>query len=186
MTTEGRPATLSGRTAWTRSLETPLRSFLRTETGSSAVLLAATVAALIWANADASSYERTWHTVLSIRVGGRGIAEDLRYWLNSGLMTLFFFVVGLEVRREFDMGELRERRRFALPLVASLAGMALPAGIYLAANAGHGSADGWGAAMSTDTAFALGVLALVGPRFPDASGRSCSRLPWSTTSSRSP
>src|SRR5207237_2129472 len=98
---------------------------------------------------------------------GRGISEDLRYWVNSGLMTLFFFVVGLEARREFDMGELRERRRVALPLAAGLGGMAVPVAIFLAANAGRASAHGWGAAMSTDTAFALGMLALVGPRFPD-------------------
>src|SRR5215204_421131 len=82
-------------------------------------------------------------------------------------MTFFFFVVGLEARRELDLGELRERRRFLLPLLASLAGMAVAVGIYLAFNAGHSSASGWGIAMSTDTAFALGLLALIGPRFPD-------------------
>ena len=82
-------------------------------------------------------------------------------------MTFFFFVVGLEARREFDLGELRERRRFALPLLAGLGGMAVAVAIYLAFNAGHSSAHGWGVAMSTDTAFALGLLALVGPRFPD-------------------
>ena len=82
-------------------------------------------------------------------------------------MTFFFFVVGLEARREFDLGELRERRRFALPLLAGIAGMAVAASIYLAFNAGRSSASGWGIAMSTDTAFALGLLALVGPRFPD-------------------
>ncbi len=158
---------LSGRTAWARSLETPLRAFLRTETGGAAVLLGATVAALAWANVDASSYHRAWEATLSVRIGGRGISEALRYWVNSGLMTLFFFVVGLEVRREFDLGELRERRRFALPLLAALGGMAVPVAIYLAANAGRASAHGWGAVMSTDTAFALGVLALVGPALPD-------------------
>jgi Na+/H+ antiporter NhaA len=158
---------LSGRTAWARSLETPLRSFLRTETGSATVLLAATLVALVWVNADASSYERLWHTRLSIRIGGSGVSQDLRDWLNNGLMTFFFFVVGLEARREYDMGELRERRRLALPLAAGIGGMLVPVGIYLAANAGRSSAHGWGAAMSTDTAFALGMLALVGPRFPD-------------------
>src|SRR5712691_8752708 len=158
---------LSGRTAWARNLETPLRSFLRTETGSAAVLLAATVAALVWVNVDSSSYERTWSTVLSIRLGGSGVSEDLQYWLNSGLMTFFFFVVGLEARREFDMGELRERRRLALPLAAGLGGMIVPVAIFLAANAGRPSAHGWGAAMSTDTAFALGMLALIGRRLPD-------------------
>jgi Na+/H+ antiporter NhaA len=157
----------SGRTAWARNLETPLRSFLRTETGSAAFLLAATVAALAWVNIDASSYDRVWHTVLSIRVGGGAVSLDLRHWLNSGLMTFFFFVVGLEARREFDMGELRERRRLAVPVAAGAGGILVPIAIFLAINAGKPSAHGWGAAMSTDTAFALGMLALVGPRFPD-------------------
>ena len=156
----------SGRTAWVRNLETPLRRFLRTETGSAAVLLAAAVAALIWANIDVASYERIWQTTVSIRVGHTGLSHDLRYWLNSGLMTLFFFVVGLEARREFDLGELRERRRLALPLAAGIGGMLVPIAIFLALNAGRASAHGWGVAMSTDTAFALGMLALVGTRFP--------------------
>src|SRR5881396_395922 len=163
---DGRP-TFLGTTAWARSLETPLREFLRTETGGAAVLLAAAVAALIWVNVDASSYDSLWGTKLSIDLGGRGLTLDLREWVNSGLMTFFFFVVGLEARREFDLGELRERRRFALPLLAGLGGMAAAVSIYLAFNAGDSSAHGWGIAMSTDTAFALGLLALVGPRFPD-------------------
>src|SRR5207244_8216267 len=108
-----------------------------------------------------------WRTKLSIDLGGAGIALDLRHWVNSGLMTFFFFVVGLEARREIDLGELRERRRVALPVVAGIGGMAAAVAIYLAFNAGRASAHGWGAAMSTDTAFALGMLALVGPRFPD-------------------
>ena len=158
---------LSGKTAWARNLETPLREFLRTETGSAGVLLAATVAALLWINADSSSYNDVWTTELAIRVGDHAIALDLRGWLNSGLMTLFFFVVGLEARREFDMGELRQRRRVALPVLAGIGGMPVPVLIYLAINAGDSSASGWGTAMSTDTAFALGMLALVGPRFPE-------------------
>jgi len=148
-------------------VQTPLREFLRTETGGAAVLLAGAVAALMWVNVDASSYNSLWTTKLSIDLGGAGIALDLRHWVNSGLMTFFFFVVGLEARREFDLGELRERRRFALPLIAGIGGMALAIAIYLAFNAGRSSAHGWGIAMSTDTAFALGLLALVGPRFPD-------------------
>jgi Na+/H+ antiporter NhaA len=163
----GQQTGFSGRTAWARNLETPLRNFLRTETGSALVLLGATVAALVWVNVDQSSYERVWHTTLSIRVGGSGIAEPVQYWVNSGLMTFFFFVVGLEARREFDMGELRDRRRVTLPLAAGLGGMTVPVLIYLAANAGRSTAHGFGAAMSTDTAFALGMLVLVGPRFPD-------------------
>ena len=157
----------SGRTAWARSMQTPLRVFLRTETGGAAVLLAATVAALAWVNVDASSYRSLWETRLSIELGGHGISLDLREWVNSGLMTFFFFVVGLEARREFDLGELRERRRFALPLLAGIGGMAVAVAIYLVVNAGRPSVHGWGVAMSTDTAFALGLLALVGPRFPD-------------------
>src|SRR6185503_13373891 len=125
-----------------------------------------TVAALLWINVDASSYDDVWTTELAIRLGDHSIALDLRGWLNSGLMTLFF-VVGLEARREFDMGELRQRRRVALPVLAGLGGMAVPVLIYLTINAGDSSASGWGTAMSTDTAFALGMLALVGPRFPE-------------------
>jgi Na+/H+ antiporter NhaA len=160
-------STFTGRTAWARHLETPLRTFLRTETGSAAVLLAATITALVWVNIDAGSYERVWNTTLSIRLDDHGISKSLQYWLNSGLMTFFFFVIGLEARREFDMGELRERRRLALPVAAGLAGMLVPVAIYLAVNAGRSTAHGFGVAMSTDTAFALGMLALVGPRFPD-------------------
>ena len=167
MTNAPEPARFSGRTAWARNLETPLREFLRTETGSAVVLLAAALAALVWVNVDASSYNSLWSTMLSIRVSDASVALDLRDWVNSGLMTFFFFVVGLEARREFDLGELRERRRVALPLLAGLGGMTVAIAIYLAFNAGRPSAHGWGVVMSTDTAFALGMLALVGPRFPD-------------------
>jgi Na+/H+ antiporter NhaA len=159
-------ASFTGRTAWARSIQTPLREFLNTETGSAAVLLAATVSALVWVNIDAGSYASVWSTKLSIDIGGSGVSLDLRGWMNSGLMSFFFFVVGLEARREFDLGELRERRRFALPLLAGTCGAAAAVGIYLAFNAGRASAHGWGVAMSTDTAFALGLLALVG-RVPD-------------------
>jgi Na+/H+ antiporter NhaA len=159
-------APFSGRTAWTRSLQTPLRTFLQTETGGAAVLLAGAVAALVWANADPASYERVWTTTLSIRVGGAGISQTLRDWIDTGLMSFFFFVIGLEARRELDLGELRDRRRVTLPVVAGLGGMVVPVLIYLAFNAGRGSGHGWGTAMSTDTAFALGLLALVGSGFP--------------------
>ena len=140
-----------------------MRDYLRTETGGALFLLAATLAALVWANVDYGSYESVWTTNLSVQLGGAGVSLDLRQWVNEGLMALFFFVVGLEARREFDLGELRERRRIALPVVAALGGMAVPVAIYLAFNADHSSSHGWGAAMSTDTAFALGVLALVAP-----------------------
>ena len=96
------------------------------------------------------------------------MSQDLRHWVNDGLMTLFFFVVGLEARREFDLGDLRDRRRLVLPLVAGLGGMIVPIAIFLAINAGGAPRGAWGAAMSTDTAFALGMLALVGSRFPNS------------------
>jgi Na+/H+ antiporter NhaA len=112
---------------------------------------------------DTSGYDSTWSTDLSIRIGSHGVSHDLRHWVNDGLMVVFFLVVGLEARREFDLGELRERRRLTLPLFAAIGGMAVPVAIYLAVNA-SGHRGGWGAAMSTDTAFALGALALVGPR----------------------
>jgi len=164
--TESSTGLLSGKTAWARNLEAPLRDFLRTETGSAAILLVGAVAALIWTNVSASSYGSVWHTTLAIRIGGSGITQDLRHWVNDGLMTLFFFVVGLEARREFDLGELRDRRRLALPFLAGLGGMVVPVGIYLIFNGGKGG--GWGTAMSSDTAFALGMLALVGRRFPNS------------------
>ncbi len=155
---------LTDRTAWARNLAAPVRDFLSTETGSAVVLLGAAVAALLWANSPWSgSYESFWATKLSIQFGGEGISMDLRQWVNEGLMTFFFLVVGLEAKRELDMGELRERRRITIPVIAAAGGMTLPILIYLAINAGGSGAQGWGAAMSTDTAFALGVLALVGP-----------------------
>src|ERR671920_1101089 len=99
----------SGRTMWIRNLQTPLREFLRTETGGALVLLSAAIAALVWVNVDASSYHRLWGTTLSIDVGGAGVALDLRHWVNMGVMACIFFLLGREARREFDLGELRER-----------------------------------------------------------------------------
>jgi Na+/H+ antiporter NhaA len=142
-----------------------MRAFLGTETGSAIVLLSAAVLALLWANSPWSdSYETVWLTKLSVQIGGSGVAADLRHWVNEGLMTFFFLVVGLEAKRELDMGELRERRRVAIPVVAAIGGMTVPVAIYLAFNAGGAGAHGWGTAMSTDTALALGALALIAPR----------------------
>jgi Na+/H+ antiporter NhaA len=157
-------ATFRGTTAWARNLAAPLRDFLSTETGGAVVLLGAAVAALLWANSPwPDSYEDVWTTDLSIRLGDHALALDLREWVNQGLMTFFFLVVGLEAKRELALGSLRERRRIVVPFGAAITGMAVPIAIYLAFNAGGDGAGGWGAAMSTDTAFALGVLALLAP-----------------------
>ncbi len=161
------PALLSGRTNWRREFAAPMRSFLRTEAGSSGVLAAAILIALLWANLAPGSYDDFWRTDLSFELGHRAFGLDLREWINSGLMTLFFLVVGLEARREFDLGDLRDRSRFVLPVIAGVAGMAAPVLIYLAFNLGTDTAHGWGVAMSTDTALALGLLALVGRGVPD-------------------
>jgi Na+/H+ antiporter NhaA len=154
----------TGRTAWARNLTAPVRDFLSAETGGAVVLLFAAVAALLWANSPWwESYESFWTTKLSVHLGSEGISLDLRHWVNEGLMTFFFLVIGLEAKRELDTGELRERQRLAIPVVAAFGGMTVPIAIYLAFNAGGAGAHGWGAAMSTDTAFALGMLALVAP-----------------------
>ncbi|HEY6498647.1 MAG TPA: Na+/H+ antiporter NhaA [Streptosporangiaceae bacterium] len=156
-----------GKTLWARDRSAPLREFLRTEAASALILVAAILVAIVWANVSDASYESFWHTRFYLGVGSTGINQDLRDWLNSGLMTLFFLVVGLETRRELDLGDLRERRRFVLPIVTGLIGMAIPLAIYLAFNAGRPSAHGWGVAMSTDTALALGLLAMFGREVPD-------------------
>jgi Na+/H+ antiporter NhaA len=165
MSTGGDSAADAQRTAWARNMAAPVRDFLGTETGSASVLLAGVLIALLWANSPWShSYESLWTTTLGIRLGSSGISIDLRHWVNEGLMTFFFLVVGLEAKRELDLGELRERRRVAIPVLAAFAGMALPVAIYLAFNGGGPGARGWGTAMSTDTAFVLGALALLTPR----------------------
>jgi Na+/H+ antiporter NhaA len=159
----GTPASNGGRTAWARNLATPVRDFLGTETGSALVLVGAVVVALIWANVSIGSYSEVWATHLSIRLGSHEIDNELRIWVNEGLMTLFFLVVGLEAKREIDLGELREHNRLWYPALAALGGIGGAVGIYLLFNAGGPGGGGWGVAMSTDTALALGVLALVAP-----------------------
>ncbi|MEV8192251.1 Na+/H+ antiporter NhaA [Rhodococcus pyridinivorans] len=135
------------------------------DTLAAGVVLAATLIALVWANLG-DSYEAFWHTPLSISIGDYGIDLDLEHWVNDAVMTLFFFVVGLEVKRELTMGELTDRTRAAVPLVAAIAGLALPAGLFLLLNPSGEAAGAWGVVVSTDTAFVLGALALVGPRCP--------------------
>ncbi|MFD4263174.1 Na+/H+ antiporter NhaA, partial [Streptomyces sp. NPDC058534] len=142
------------------------RTFVRTETGSAALLLVAVVAALLWANIDIHSYEAVWQAHFTVGFDTRHLSLTVHEWINAGLMSLFFFVVGLEARREFDMGELRDRRWVLLSAVAGLGSMVVPAVIYVVINAGHDSVHGWGTAMSTDTAFALGILAVLRHRLP--------------------
>lgn len=151
-------------TAWARGVSAPVRDFLGAETGGAAVLLGAAAAALVWANVSSHSYESFWDTTLAIRLGSHHLAASLRSWVDEGLMTLFFLVVGLEAKRELALGELRERRRLAIPLLAACGGMAAAVGIFLAIAAGSRGSGGWGVAFSTDTALALGALAIVGPR----------------------
>jgi Na+/H+ antiporter NhaA len=156
----------AGGTGWTGRSHTPLREFLHTETGSAVLLIIAAVAALIWANVSVSSYDAFWHAHLGAHAGQYSIELDLREFVNAGLMTFFFLIIGLEARREFDMGELRERSRLVLPLMAGLGGMTLPVIIYLAI-AGEHAPHAWGTTISTDTAFALGALALASRNMPD-------------------
>ena len=150
-------------------LPTPLREYLREEAAGGVVLMAAAAVALVWANSPwRAAYAALWETSLAIQLGRFGIEADLRHWVNDGLMTLFFLVVGLEIKRELVAGELATWRKAALPVVAAVGGMAVPAAIYAAGNAGGPGAPGWGVPMATDIAFALGVLALLGSRVPAA------------------
>ena len=152
------------RTPWRREFATPVRAFLKTESGSAGILVGAV--GLVWANLG-DSYERVWTATFGLVLGDHSVTRDLRTWVNSGLMSFFFLVVGLEARREIDLGDLRDRTRFLLPVAAGLFGMMVPVGLYLAVNAGGAGADGWGVAMSTDTALALGLLVMVGRDVPD-------------------
>ena len=161
MATDTTIGTGPGQSGWPQMNRTSLRRFVRTETGSAAVVAVAAIAALIWANVDTASYGHLWEISISIHVGGVGVSHTLRFWVNSGLMTLFFFVVGLEVRRELDVGDLRERKRAVIPILAGIGGVVAPVSIFLCFNVGRSSSHGWGVTMPTDTAFALGMLALV-------------------------
>src|SRR5918998_1909611 len=154
----------SEHTAWVGRL-TPVRRFVRTETCSASLLIAAVLAALVWANVG-SSYQEVWETPVALTFGDDGIGLSLREWINSGLMTFFFLVTGLEARRELDLGDLRERRRLVLPLLVGVGGMAASVAIYLAFNMGGPSAAGWGIALSSDAALGLGLLVVAAPRAP--------------------
>lgn len=144
-----------------------LLAFVRTETGGAGLLLVATIVALAWANSPvADAYEDLWSTHVVVGVGGRAIDESLRHWVNDGLMTLFFYVVALEIRRELALGGLRDRRAAAVPALAALAGMVVPALAFTLVNLGGDGARGWGIVMATDIAFVLGAVAILGERVP--------------------
>jgi NhaA family Na+:H+ antiporter len=146
----------------------PLQEFLATETAGGALLLAATAAALLWANAPfGGTYADVWGAHLSLNLRAVTFDESLVSWVNDGLMAIFFFVVGLEIKREVSVGELSSLRGALLPILAALGGMIVPAAVYLALNAGGAGEAGWGVPMATDIAFALGVLALLGSRVPN-------------------
>ncbi|HEY0970541.1 MAG TPA: Na+/H+ antiporter NhaA [Gemmatimonadales bacterium] len=145
----------------------PFQRFFRLEAASGILLLLCAVVALGWANSPlAESYFRLWSTRITVDVAGAGIAKPLLLWINDGLMAVFFFVVGLEIKREVLVGELAAPRKAALSVAAAVGGMLVPAGIYALLNTGGVGAPGWGIPMATDIAFALGVIALLGPRVP--------------------
>ena len=144
----------------------PLRDFLHTESAGGALLVVAAVAALVWANSPwRHGYDSFWHTEIGIDVGGHALRLSLQHWLNDGLMTVFFLVVGLEIKRELTSGHLAGLRAATLPIAAAIGGMVVPAVLYLAI-AGRSAAEGWGVPMATDIALAVGVLALAGSGAP--------------------
>jgi Na+:H+ antiporter, NhaA family len=145
----------------------PLQEFFALETTAGFVLLLCTIIALVWANSPwAASYAALWHTTAGVAFDHFRLLRDLRFWVNDGLMSIFFFVVGLEIKRELLEGELRSPKRAALPILAALGGIVVPAIIYGRFNAGGLGSAGWGIPMATDIAFAVGVMALLGKRVP--------------------
>ena len=145
----------------------PLRDFFHAESAGGIVLVIATITALVWANSPwKQSYFELWHTHLSIALGSHSVDLTLEQWVNEGLMTIFFLVVGLEIKRELVEGELRDPRTAALPAIAAVGGMIVPALVYVAINAGGNGAGGWGIPMATDIAMAIGVVSLLGSRVP--------------------
>jgi len=145
----------------------PFQEFFQQEASSGILLIVATIAALIWANSLwAESYATLWHTSVTVSFGNFGISKDLLHWINDGLMAVFFFVVGLELKREVWVGELASPRKAILPIVAALGGMVIPAVFFLLLNPSGPGQIGWGIPMATDIAFALGILSLLGNRVP--------------------
>ena len=145
----------------------PFHRFFSAATAGGIVLLACTAVALLWANSPwADSYHHLWEVPVTVGTPGFGLTMSLHHWVNDGLMAVFFFLVGLEIKREVLVGELATRRTATLPVAAALGGMIVPALLYAAVNVGGPGARGWGVPMATDIAFALGILALLGDRVP--------------------
>jgi NhaA family Na+:H+ antiporter len=152
-----------------RRILAPVERFLAIEASSGILLMIAAAVALAWANSPWHElYERLWHFPIGGELGDFQLERDLHFWINDGLMTIFFFVVGLEIRREMHAGELSEIRRAALPVAAAIGGMLVPAVIFASLNGNRASSVGWAIPMATDIAFAVGVLALLGPRVAPA------------------
>lgn len=148
-------------------LTSPFRRFARLEASGGVLLLISTVGALIWANSPwADSYHQIWHTQVSVGFGRFVLSESRHDWINDGLMSIFFFLVGLEIKREMLVGELSSLRNASFPIIAALGGCALPSLLYWFVTHGTGCEKGWGIPMATDIAFALGVLALLGKKVP--------------------
>ncbi len=159
------PGTWKPARAVASALVSPIQRILAVEAASGILLMVATAIALVLANSPWShDFEALWHTHIGFTVGAYTFERPLHFWINDGLMTIFFFVVGLEIRREIFEGELQTLRRAALPLVAALGGMVVPALIYVALNTGKAGSAGWAVPMATDIAFAVGVLTLLGSR----------------------
>ncbi|MDQ3520142.1 MAG: Na+/H+ antiporter NhaA [Gemmatimonadota bacterium] len=158
---------LSGSPLLIERVKRPFQRFAKTESSGGIVLLVCTVLALGWANSPwAESYHQLWEITFTIGVPGRGLTLSLHHWINDGLMAVFFLLVGPEIKREMLVGELASARQAALPIAGAIGGVVVPAVIYAALNAGGLGAAGWGIPMATDIAFALGVVALLGPRVP--------------------
>ncbi len=164
------PSYMASNKPLARLVARPVREFLRVEAAGSLLLLVAAAVALIWANsAWAESYDALWHAHLTLDVGPLHLDESLQHWVNDALMVIFFFVVGLEIKYELVNGDLRDPKTAALPIVAAIGGMVVPAGLYLALNPpGSDGGAGWGIPMATDIAFAVGVLGILGRRIPSA------------------
>ena len=165
----GRHSDLTGAAAALPGRRVPrvVRQFLDTEASGGVVLLVAAMVALVWANSPwSASYRTLWSTELTLGLGRYVLVEDLQHWVNDALMAVFFLVVGLEIKRELVHGDLRDRRAAAMPTIAAAGGMVVPALLYLLVTAGSGASRGWGIPMATDIAFAVGVMALLGPRVP--------------------